>query len=100
MLLQFGDRSNYRSHAIMSASINTQLVNSLAQIILALKPEEQELLSYTVQSLRADSVQTPQRDLGHFFQVLDELSPDANQPTPEEISAEVKTVRQALWAES
>lgn len=84
----------------MSASINTQLVNSLAQIILALKPAEQELLSQTVQSLKTASVQAPQRDLNHFFQALDELSSEANQPTLEEISAEVKTVRQALWAES
>ena len=84
----------------MSASINTQLVNSLAQVILALKPEEQELLSQTVQSLKTNSVQAPQRDLGHFFQALNELSPDDNQPTLEEISAEVKTVRQALWTKS
>ncbi|MEO1394250.1 MAG: hypothetical protein AAFV90_15190 [Cyanobacteria bacterium J06634_5] len=84
----------------MSISINTQLINSLAQVILSLKPEEQILLSQTVQKLKAAPSGVERPDLDLFFKELDTLVPDAEQPTLEEISAEVKLVRQAIWTEA
>lgn len=84
----------------MPVSINTQLINSLAQVILALKPEEQILLSQTVQKLKESPSDTKKPDIALFFKELDALEPDSEQPTLEDISAEVKSVRQALWAEA
>lgn len=84
----------------MSVDVNTKLINSLAQIITALKPEEQVLLSQTVQKLNSDTEQPSQDGLGKFFQDIDRLPIDPNQPTLQEISEEVKTVRRELWTEA
>ena len=81
----------------MATSVNTQLVDSLAQVILALSLEEQALLVERVQQLRST---VPQPDLQQFFDGLDALAPDPDQPTLDEISQEVKVVRRQLWAEA
>lgn len=81
----------------MATSVNTQLIDSLAQVILALSIEEQALLVDTVQRLRSTA---PQPDLQQFFEGLDALAPDPDQPTLDEISQEVKAVRHQLWAEA
>jgi hypothetical protein len=81
----------------MSApTINTQLVDSLAQVILALNAEEQALLGQKLGDLMA--AQQPGRaSLESFFQSLTALPPDPGQPSVEEITQEVKTVRHELW---
>ena len=81
----------------MATFVNTQLIDSLAQVILALSLEEQALLVDTVQRLRSTA---PQPDLQQFFDGLDALAPDPDQPTLDEISQEVKAVRHQLWAEA
>lgn len=81
----------------MATSVNTQLVDSLAQVILALSVEEQALLVEKVQQLRSTATQS---DLQQFFDGLDALAPDPDQPTLDEISQEVKVVRRQLWAET
>ncbi|MEO1181793.1 MAG: hypothetical protein AAFX51_13290 [Cyanobacteria bacterium J06636_28] len=81
----------------MATSVNTQLVDSLAQVILALSLEEQALLVDTVQRLRSTASQP---DLRQFFDGLDALAPDPDQPTLAEISQEVKAVRHQLWTEA
>ncbi|MEM9808630.1 MAG: hypothetical protein AAF959_25510 [Cyanobacteria bacterium P01_D01_bin.56] len=78
----------------MTTSVNTQLVDSLAQVILALSVEEQALLVERVQQLRSI-----EPDLSQFFEGLGALAPDPDQPTLNEISQEVKAVRRQLWAE-
>jgi hypothetical protein len=81
----------------MSTAINTQLIDSLAQVILSLSPEEQSLLSQKVQVLKNTVLPISKPDLNQFFQTLGTLEPDPNQPTLQEISQEVKAARQELW---
>lgn len=81
----------------MTTSVNAQLVESLAQVILSLSVEEQALLVEKVQQLRSTAAQP---DLQQFFDGLDALAPDPEQPTLDEISQEVKAVRRQLWAEA
>ena len=81
----------------MATSVNAQLVDSLAQVILALSLEEQALLVEKVQQLRSKASQP---ELQRFFEGLDALAPDPDQPTLDEISQEVKEVRRQLWAEA
>ena len=77
-------------------AINTQLINTLAQVILALSQEEQHLLEQKIQHLRQTTATQP--DLDQFFQELNALEHDPNQLTLEEISQEVKAVRHKLWS--
>jgi len=79
----------------MSVIVNTQLIESLAQAILSLEPEEQKLLSQAVQRLRSPVTQS----VDVFFSDLEGLAPDPKQPTLQEISEEVKAVRHELWAQ-
>jgi hypothetical protein len=76
---------------IMIQPANFKLVDTLAQVILALSPEERQLLD---QKIRA-----PQPDLNTFFVELVNLPPEADQPSLEEISQVVREVRQELWAQ-
>lgn len=84
----------------MSTTINTRLIDSLAQVILSLSPEEQSLLSQKVQTLRAITQPLAPSDLNQFFQDLETLEPDPNQPTLQEISQEVKAARRELSTEA
>jgi hypothetical protein len=89
----------------MSAVINTQLIDSLAQIILALNPEEQALLSQKVRGLQISQPRTsfPQastEEVDRFFQNTQKIEPDPNQPTLQEIAQDVQEVRRELWIHS
>ena len=77
-------------------AVNTQLIDTLAQVILAMSQEEQYLLEQKIQHLR--QLTTIQPNLDQFFQELSTLEPDPNQLTLEEISQEVKAVRHELWS--
>ena len=45
-----------------------------------------------------EKISQPPVDLDEFLQELEELEPDPNQPTLQEISEIVKEVRQELWS--
>jgi CHASE3 domain sensor protein len=77
-------------------AVNTQLIDTLAQVILAMSQEEQYLLEQKIQHLR--QLTTIQPNLDQFFQELSTLEPDPNQLTLEEISQEVKAARHELWS--
>jgi hypothetical protein len=83
-------------------SINTKLVDSLAQVILSLTDEERQLLDQKIQPTRSStststSSSPDQAELEYSFQELRMLEPDAAQPTLAEISQVVKDVRHDLW---
>ena len=89
----------------MSAVVNTQLIDSLSQIILALNPEEQALLSQKVPILNGQKPRTSfpkasKEEVDCFFQNTKRLEPDPDQPTLEEIAQEVREVRRELWTRS
>ena len=89
----------------MSAVINTQLIDSLAQVILSLSPEEQALLSQKIQGLNIQKAKTTfpkasPEEVNRFFQSTQSLEPDPNQPTLQEISQDVQEVRLELWTRS
>jgi hypothetical protein len=75
---------------MIQSSTNLKLIDSLAQIILTLSPEERQLLD--------QKIYTPQDDLKDVFIDLTTVEPDPSQPTLEEISQVVREVRQELWA--
>lgn len=79
------------------STINTKLIDSLAQAILALSTEEQILLGQKLRYLGADARQPGQPELLQFFQTLDTLPADPEQPSLEAISRVVKEVRHELW---
>lgn len=79
------------------AVINTKLIDSLAQVILALSAEEQLLLGRKLRYLSSETQQSGQFELEQFFQTLGTLSPDPEQPSLEVISNVVKEVRRELW---
>jgi predicted metal-dependent hydrolase len=78
-------------NAMLQTSTNLKLIDSLAQIILTLSPEERQLLD--------QKIHVAQTDLNIFFDELSDLQPDLNQPTLEEISQVVREVRQELWTQ-
>jgi hypothetical protein len=82
--------SAYLMIMIQSAT-NLKLIDTLAQVILALSPEERQLLD--------QKICVPQPDLNTFFVELADLPPDVDQPSLEEISQVVREVRQELWAQ-
>lgn len=75
---------------MLQSPTNLKLVDSLAQIILSLSPEERRLLD--------QKVHVPPSDLNSFFEDLTTLPHDAEQPSLSEISQVVREVRQELWA--
>jgi hypothetical protein len=77
---------------MIQSPTNVKLVDSLAQIILALSPEERRLLDQKVYRLPSD--------LDSFFVDLTRLPADSEQPSLAEISEVVHEVRQELWASS
>lgn len=89
----------------MSAVINTQLVESLAQAILALSPKEQALVLQKVQApdtveLRTTLPKAARAEVDRFFQNLGNSEADPNQPTLAEIAQEVRQVRRKLRTQS
>jgi hypothetical protein len=77
---------------MIQSSTNLKLIDSLAQIILTLSPEERQLLN--------QKIYIPQDDLKGVFTDLTAVEPEPNQPTLEEISQVVREVRQELWAKN
>ena len=77
------------------STINLKLVDSLAQVILALSEEEQILLGQKLQQSQRNFLAS---GLDKFFEELSNLPPDPDQPSLEEISKEVRQVRQELWS--
>jgi hypothetical protein len=75
---------------MIQSPTNLKLVDSLAQIILTLSPEERRLLD--------QKVHVPSSDLDSFFVDLTRLPADPEQPSLAEISEVVHEVRQELWA--
>ena len=75
---------------MLQSPTNLKLVDSLAQIILALSPAERDLLDRKIQMSECD--------LDSFFVELVSLPPDPESPSLGEISEIVHEVRQALWA--
>jgi hypothetical protein len=75
---------------MLKSPTNLKLVDSLAQIILALSPDERALLDRKIQPSRSD--------FDSFFEDLTCLPPDPAQPSLGEISKIVSEVRQELWA--
>jgi hypothetical protein len=84
------------SHLLMT-TVNLKLIDSLAQVILALSEEEQSLLGQRIQQGREH---LPSSELDQFFDELSTLPPDPDQLSLEEISEEVRQVRRALWSNS
>ena len=68
------------------------------EILAKLKPFTEYEVSVTDDEIVFKKIPKPQVDLDEFLQRLDELEPDPNQPTLQEISEIVKEVRQELWS--
>ena len=68
------------------STANLKLVDSLAQVILALSKEEQILLGQKLQQSQRNLLVS---GLDKFFEELSNLPPDPDQPSLEEISEEV-----------
>lgn len=83
----------------MSTVINTQLIDSIAQVILALTPEQQKLLSQTVQKFQP-AFPSINPVVEQFFQEMENLEPDPDGISLQEITQEVKAVREELWTQS
>jgi hypothetical protein len=79
------------------ATINLKLIDSLAQVILALSEDEQTLLGQRIQQGKEPLSSSA---LDQFFDELSTLPPDPDQLSLEEISEEVHQVRHALWSPS
>lgn len=89
----------------MSATINGQLVESLAQAILSLSPKERVLVLQRVQTSdisepRVTFSEATQAEIDCVFQSLDSLELDPNQPSLAEIAQEVRQVRRELRTQS
>lgn len=67
------------------------------EILQQLQPLTEYEISITDQEIILKKQSNVTVDLDLFLQELDQLEPDPEQPTLEEISAIVKEVRQELW---
>ncbi|CAD5939313.1 hypothetical protein PCC9214_01814 [Planktothrix tepida] len=70
------------------------------EILQQLQPLTEYEISITDQEIILKKQSNVTVDLDSFLQELDQLEPDPEQPTLEEISAIVKEVRQELWGKS
>ena len=64
-----------------------------AEIQAKLQPGEEYLISLTEDSITLKKSQKPEVDLNEFFRNLEQMEPDPNQPTLQEISEMVKEAR-------
>ncbi|TAF08686.1 MAG: hypothetical protein EAZ77_06645 [Nostocales cyanobacterium] len=67
------------------------------EILQQLQPNSEYEISVTERSIILEKKSNSTVDLDKFLEELDQLEPDAEQPTLEEISEIVKEVRQELW---
>lgn len=70
------------------------------EILQQLQPLTEYEISITDEEIILKKQSNITVDLDLFLQELDQLEPDPEQPTLEEISAIVKEVRQELWGKS
>ncbi|MBD2144781.1 hypothetical protein [Sphaerospermopsis sp. FACHB-1194] len=67
------------------------------EILQQLQPNSEYEISVTERSIILEKKSNSTVDLDKFLEELDQLEPDPEQPTLEEISEIVKEVRQELW---
>ncbi|MBD2132774.1 MAG: hypothetical protein ACKO9I_22520 [Sphaerospermopsis kisseleviana] len=67
------------------------------EILQQLQPESEYEITVTERSIILEKKSNSTVDLDKFLEELDQLEPDPEQPTLEEISEIVKEVRQELW---
>ncbi|MDZ8241655.1 MAG: hypothetical protein RMZ69_31720 [Nostoc sp. ChiQUE01a] len=73
-------------------------INLPAEIQSQLQPGDEYRVIIKENCIVLEKIIHPNIDLDDFLQRLDELEPDRNQPTLEEISEIVKDVRRELWS--
>ncbi len=69
-----------------------------SEIKAKLRPGDEYKVSVAEDSIVLEKVKRSPVDLDAFLQGLEELEPDPNQPTLQEISGIVKEVRRELWS--
>jgi bifunctional DNA-binding transcriptional regulator/antitoxin component of YhaV-PrlF toxin-antitoxin module len=67
------------------------------EILQQLQPESEYEITVTERSIILEKKSNSTVDLDKFLEELDQLEPDPEQPSLEEISEIVKEVRQELW---
>ncbi|MBE9058310.1 hypothetical protein [Sphaerospermopsis sp. LEGE 08334] len=67
------------------------------EILQQLQPESEYEITVTERSIILEKKYNSTVDLDKFLEELDQLEPDPEQPSLEEISEIVKEVRQELW---
>ncbi len=68
-----------------------------AEILQQLQPFTEYEISLTEESIILAKKSTPTVNVDEFLEELENLEPDSEQPTLQEISEVVKEVRQELW---
>ncbi|PSB50623.1 hypothetical protein C7B67_13800 [filamentous cyanobacterium Phorm 6] len=68
------------------------------EILDQLRPGDRYQFSLTETEIVLTKIPLSQTDLDEFLEHLEELEPNPNQPTLQEISEIVKEVRQELWS--
>jgi hypothetical protein len=80
-------------------SVNTEGKLEISpEMIPQLRPGDRYRLMVTETEIVFRKIAELKPDLDNFLKELEELEPDPNQPTLEEISQIVKEVRQELWS--
>ncbi|MBW4685271.1 MAG: hypothetical protein KME40_09270 [Komarekiella atlantica HA4396-MV6] len=69
-----------------------------SEVLVKLQPLTEYEVSVTEDEIVLKKITKPNVDLDEFLQGLENLEPDPNQPTLEEISEIVKDVRRELWS--
>lgn len=73
-------------------------INLPAEIESKLKPGDEYRVILKENCIVLEKITQQNVDLDDFLQSLEQLEPDPNQPTLEEISEIVKDVKQELWS--
>ncbi|MCC5629835.1 hypothetical protein LC613_18020 [Nostoc sphaeroides CHAB 2801] len=73
-------------------------INLPPEIQYQLQPGDQYRVTIKGNCIVLEKITQQNVDLDDFLQSLEQLEPDPNQPTLEEISEIVKDVRQQLWS--
>lgn len=68
------------------------------EVLMKLQPLTEYEVSITEDEIVLKKITKPNVNLDKFLQGLEDIEPDPNQPTLEEISEIVKDVRQGLWS--
>lgn len=77
---------------------NQRQLNLPLEIQSQLQPGDEYKVIVTENSIVLKKITNQDVDLDEFLQSLDELAPDPNQPTLQEISDIVKDVRREIWS--